>query len=113
MSPGAAVTTGSAEHRCAEHTGATRQLIASALGSDVATEFSEARADRPEPGPVSMQADLEAKAFFVCYLVAYLDKFSIAAQWPPCGQPGRHGPSRPLCNTHATLVQHRCTRRGT
>jgi len=69
--------------QCAERTATTRHLVEAAFGPDVAAEFSDARAIQPAPGMTSAQADADAKAFFVRYLVAYLDKYPIAGDWAP------------------------------
>jgi len=70
-------------HQCAERTDAAHGLIEAALGPAVAADFSQAAPSRTETGPSGPQADAEAKAFFVRYLVAYLDKYSVSAGWSP------------------------------
>ena len=69
--------------QCAERTAAARHLVEAAFGPAVAAGFSGARADQPVAGMTSAQADADAKAFFVRYLVAYLDKYPIVGDWAP------------------------------
>ena len=69
--------------QCAGRTDAARGLIEAALGPAVAAEFSQAAPPRPGAEPSGPQADAEAKAFFVRYLVAYLDKYTVSHEWGP------------------------------
>ena len=67
--------------QCAARTDSARRLIADALGPAVAAEYDGAQAAGPEAGLSGDQAEAGAKAFFVRYLVAYLDKYPVMADW--------------------------------
>lgn len=69
--------------QCAVRTDEARRLIEAALGPPVALEFSGSVAVEHRPGRTAEQSDADAKAFFVRYLIAYLDKYPVQDDWEP------------------------------
>jgi len=69
--------------QCTARTDAAHRLIGAALGPAVAADFAQAAPPPNDTGPGGPQADADAKAFFVRYLVAYLDKYTVSPDWNP------------------------------